>query len=323
MKNTLLIGLFSLLISSTVAQRIYHQYTPPKDSLRIGYSKSDLLPFNDKGYTLILPETATQINGILISIEDDKFNLQDSSQQIHHHALAKNFAVLYISTGVPVDLFFSAASFKFVDTTIRKVFSNYKLPNKNIFFLGVSLAGHRALKYWDYCWQGKSVFKPNIMGFVLCEGVLDWVRMWYECKKGVRDNFAESSIFEGKLVTYLLEKNLRSTPKTNIEKYLDFSAYSYFDEENRHIKDLKFFAVRAYTEPATHYWMEEKRKTTYDTNFPDMVGIINELKLLGSTKAELIVFNQDKRNKDRRNPNYTWALVNKAELMDWIVANSK
>jgi hypothetical protein len=157
----------------------------------------------------------------------------------------------------------------------------------------------------------------------LCDSVLDWVRQWYEAKKGTRDNFAESSVFEGKLTTYLLEKNLHGTPKNNLEKYLDFSSYSYFDERDRHIKYFKEYAVRAYTEPATHYWMNARRKTTFDTNFPDMVGIINDLKLSANRKSELIVFNQDQTNMDQRNPNYTRGLVDKAELINWILAQTK
>lgn len=83
------------------------------------------------------------------------------------------------------------------------------------------------------------------------------------------------------------------------------------------------YAVRAYTEPATHYWMNAKGKTTFDTNFPDMVAVVNELKLAGNTRSELIVFNQEQNNRDRRNPNYTWGLVDKAELIDWLLAQTK
>lgn len=324
MKILIAFLLFFFLVVQTRGQKIIEKYNTQRDSLRIGVRKDDFLPYNDKGYTLVLPETATNIKGVLISFEDAKFDLQSNpTKQIYHEATTKNFAVLYLSTGIPVDIFFSAKSLVYVDTVMKNVFAKYNLPNKNIFFLGVNLSGHRALKYIEFCRQKKSKFNPDTNGIVLCDGVLDWVRQWYEGKKGIRDNFAESSIFEGRLVTYLLEKNLGGTPKNNLEKYLDFSTYSYFDEANRHIKYFKDYAVRAYTEPATHYWLDTKRKTTFDTNFPDMVGVINELKLAGNTKSELIVFNQDKNNLDKRNPNYTWSLVDKTELMNWITSQTK
>lgn len=318
---------FLLLLLSTgqvSGQKVIEQYISQNDSLRIGFGKTDFLPYNDKGYTLVLPDTTNNINGILISFEDRRYDLKSSSkQQVYREATAKSLAVLYVSTGIPVDLFFSERSLTYVDTTIKSVFIKYHLPNKNIFFLGVNLSGHRALKYIEFCKEGKSKFAPDVKGIVLCDGVLDWVRQWYEGKKGVRDNFAESSVIEGKLVTYLLEHNLKSTPKINLENYLNFSSYSYFDDTDRHIKYFKNYAIRAYTEPATYYWLEQKRKTTFDTNFPDMVGFINELKLAGNTKSELIVFNQDNANRDRRNPNYTWGLVDKSELINWIIAQTK
>jgi hypothetical protein len=324
MKILIVFLLLFFSAGQTSGQKIIEQYTFLNDSLRVGFGQHDFLPYNHKGYTIILPDKASNINGVLISFEDKKFDLQDNrTQQIYHEATDKNIAVLYVSTGIPVDLFFSEKSFVYVDSTIKTVFAKYNLPNKNIFFLGVDLSGHRALKYLEFCKQGKSIFNPNTKGIVLCDGVLDWVRQWYEGKKGIRDNFVQSSVLEGKLVTYLLEKNLGATPKNNLEKYLDFSTYSYFDETDRHIKYFKDFAVRIYTEPATYYWLGVKGKTTFDTNFPDMVGIMNELKLAGNAKSELIVFNQDKSNMAKRNPSYTWGLVDKTELMDWIIAQGK
>jgi hypothetical protein len=316
--------LLLLIIGQSNGQKVIEEYFSQNDSLRIGVGKNDFLPYGDKGYTLILPDTTNNIKGILLSFEDRKYDLNsNNAQQIYHEATDKNIAVLYVSTGIPIDLFFSDKSLSYVDTTIKSVFTKYHLPNKNIFFLGVNLSGHRALKYIEFCKQRKSKFTLDVKGIVLCDGVLDWVRQWYEGKKGVRDKFAESSVSEGKLVTYLLEKNLKATPKTNLEKYLHFSSYSYFDDTDRHIKYFKDYAVRAYTEPATHYWLDTKRKTTFDTNFPDMVGIINELKLAGNTKSELVIFNQEKENVDRRNPNYTWGLVDKTELINWIIAQTK
>jgi hypothetical protein len=311
------------LSAASNGQKIVEAYQSQADSLQIGFDKKDYQPYNEKGYTLVVPDTVSSIQGILISLEDNKFNLKgDSSQQIYREAASHQMAVLYVSTGIPLDLYFSDMSLYTVDTLLKNIFKRHHLSNKNIFFLGVNLSGHRALKYIDFCKNGRSSFHPDVRGIILCDGVLDWVRQWYEEKKAIRDHFAESSIAEGKLVTFLLE-HLKGTPKTNLEKYLDFSSYSYFDVTNRHIRSFKEYAVRAYTEPATYYWLEAKRKTTFDTNFPDMVGIINELKLAGNANAELIVFHQDKKNMERRNPNYTWGLVDKEELINWIIRQIK
>ena len=163
MKNLLAILFLFILARQASGQRIIERYIVQKDSLRIGYDKNDFLPYNDKGYTLVLPDSINNIDGVLISFEDRKFDLQGSStQQIYHEAVAKQFAVLYVSTGVPFDLFFSTKSLVNADTAIKNVFTKYNLPNKNIFFLGVNLSGHRALKYVEFCKQNKSNFNPDI-----------------------------------------------------------------------------------------------------------------------------------------------------------------
>ena len=319
MKSVITNLLFILICVDATAQKIIEDYLPIRDSLQIGPGKTDYLPYDQKGYTLILPDSAA-IRGVIISLEDSRANLNgERNLQIHPEATAKGFAVLYISTGIPVDLYFSESSLIYINKTIADIFIKNPLLKENVFFLGVSLSGHRSLKYIKYIKQRKEPVAFKIKGIVLCDGVLDWVRQWYEGKKGIRDNFATSSVFEGRLVTYLLEKNLGGTPLNALEKYLDFSMYSYFDGRARHGSYFKEYAMRAYTEPATLYWLEVKGKTTFDTNFPDQVGIINQQKLAGNTKVELRIFNQDKDVMDRRNPNYTWSLVNKTELVEWMV----
>src|SRR6185503_1433893 len=158
-------------------------------------------PPASKGYTLLLPDTGREVAGTILILMDDKPNLSDTAA-IHQPANARGFATLYISTGIPVDLYFSESSLVYADSLIKEVFSRYHLPNKNIFLVGTMVAGHRALKYIEYCRKGKSQFNPSIKGVVLCESPIDWVRQWYECQKQVRDHLSPTGFFEGNFVTY-------------------------------------------------------------------------------------------------------------------------
>jgi hypothetical protein len=146
MKRSLAILLLLFIVSINLSgQKTVESYTKVKDSLRIGSGKTDFLPYQNKGFTLVLPDTTRNVCGVIISLEEDKFDLNgDAKQQIYQQAAARGFAVLYLSTGIPADFYFSPASLSFVDTTLLAVFNKFNLPNQNIFFLGVSLAGHRA-----------------------------------------------------------------------------------------------------------------------------------------------------------------------------------
>jgi hypothetical protein len=300
------------------SQKIVERYTPQKDSLRFGNGRDDFFPYNDKGYTLIIPESG--VIGTVVTLEDDRMSLLDTSSvnTFYKQANAEGLAYLHISTGIPVELFFNEKSLQFVDATLIKIFNENKLPQKNIFFLGIMTSGHRALKYVEYCQKKNSPLASKITGVVLCESALDWVRQWYEGQKQVRDSRTEVGHFEGKMVTYLFEKHLKCTPITNMEKMVAFSPYSYFDTKMKHIQSYKKLAIRAYTFADTDYWFSAPGKGVYDSNYPDMSGIINELKLAGNKKAELIVFQKENTTGQHTKQSGTWGMVDKKELLDWI-----
>ena len=330
MKKILFITLAISLAGHTRSQKIYENYTRVNDVLRYGEGEKQVFPCGSKGFTLIMPDTKEELKGIVLMLDDDKIDLKDTAQkhyiQIHQQANARGFAVLDISTGIPVDLYFSSTSLIYVDSVMKEVFFTYHLPNKNIFLMGSMVSGHRALKYIEYCRSGRSVFHPAIKGVVLSESAIDWVRQWYECQKQVRDHMTDVQTFEGNFLTYLFKQNLHETPITDIQKIIDFSPYSYFDTKMEKPRLYQDLAIRAYTYADIRYWFSAPGKGVYDSNYPDMSGFINEQVWVGNKKASLIVFSSsltDPLQKDLRKQSATWNLVDRNELMDWVVSQTK
>lgn len=299
------------------SQDLVEYYQPVKnDSLRVGIGENDFFPFIQKGYTLMLPENK-QINGVLIFLEDSKFDQKNrSSKQMYTQASKKNFAVLSVSSEIPLDFYFSKSSMISTDKIIREVFEKHNLPNDNIFFLGASLVGHRAMRYIKFMKAHDFTFQLNIKGLVICNFTMDFTRKWYQHKRDIRINRID--LWEPKFINYLLETNLGGTPKTNPEHYHNFSAYSYFDEKNENVKIYKDYGVRAYIEPAIKYKLTTQLRTLYENNATDMVGFLAELKLAGNENTELIVLQPQDNTSQKRNTQSTWDSLNKDELMDWI-----
>ena len=324
MKKSLLISLVLLFAQASFAQKIIEDYTAQQGTLRYGPGEKDLLPYGDKGFTLVLPDNGQPPAGTVIDLEDYRLSPGDSVryQEFRNESLKRGFGFLTIATGIPVDWYFSENSLTYVDAVLKDTFARYHLPRKNIFFLGVMTSGHRALKYVEYCKKGKSVFNPTIKGVILSECAIDWVRMWYEAQKQVRDHETASGIFEGNLVHYLFNEHFKETPATAINKYIEFSPYSYFDLEMKRPVLYKDLSIRAYTYADIHYWFSAQGKGIYDCNYPDMSGFINEQKLVGNKKAELIVFHSnldDPLQQHMRRQSSTWDLIDKKELADWMV----
>jgi hypothetical protein len=304
------------------SQNIIEEYVQKKnDSIRIGTGEKDFLPFIQKGYTLMLPKNK-DIKGVLIFLEDSGYDKKNKiSKQIYNNASKNGFAVLSVSSEIPFDFYFSKNSAISSHEIINKVFKKYNLPNKNIFFIGVALSGHRAMKHIEFMKEDNYTFQLNIKGIILCNTKLDWAMEWYKYDREKRNK--RNDLWEPTFANYMLETNLNGTPKTNIESYYNFSTYSYFDEKKEKIKYYTNYSVRTYIEPAIKYWLKRHLKTMYDNNSPDAVGLLAELELAGNQKTELIVFESDDDKTQKKNSDSIWERINKKELMCWIKKQSE
>ena len=239
MKKTYKLFFLLILITSfsnkLYSQNIVEEYEQKKnDSIRIGAGAKDFLPFIQKGYTLMLPKEK-EIKGVLIFLEDSGYdNKNKISKQIYNNASKNGFAVLSVSSEIPFDFYFSKNSAISSHEIINKVFEKYNLPNKNIFFIGVALSGHRAMKHIEFMKEDNYAFQLNIKGIVLCNTKLDWAMEWYKYDREKRNK--RNDLWEPTFANYILETNLNGTPKTNAESYYHFSTYSYFDEKKENIK---------------------------------------------------------------------------------------
>lgn len=314
--------LFNAFCIKSYSQKIVEDYEQEKkDSIRVGKGENDFFSFIQKGYTLMLPE-GKEIKGVLIFLEDSKYDKKNySSKQMYKQAFEKNFAVLSVSTEIPLDFYFSELSIIAAHKIIREVFTKYNLPNDKIFFLGASLVGHRAMQYIKFIKKNNFDFQLNIKGIVICNFTLDFTRKWYQHKRDIRIN--KINLWEPKFINYLLETHLKGTPKTNPESYHNFSSYSYFDEKNRNIKIYKNYAVRAYIEPAIKYKLTKQLRTFYENNSTDIVSFLAELKLAGNDNNELIVLQPKDNKSGKNNTQSTWDAINKDDLMDWILKQTE
>ncbi|CAZ98428.1 MULTISPECIES: hypothetical protein [Zobellia] len=312
----------TIFCTKSFSQKIVEYYEPLKnDSIRVGIGENDFLPFIQKGYTLMLPENK-QIKGVLIFLEDSKYdNKNRSSKQMYTQASEKGFAVLSVSTEIPLDFYFSKSSMISTHKLIQEIFTTQNLPNDNIFFLGTSLVGHRAMRYIKFMKESDFEFQLNINGIVICNFTMDFTRKWYQHKRDIRINRID--LWEPKFINYLLETNLGGTPKTNPENYYNFSSYSYFDEKNENVKIYKDYNIRAYIEPAIKYKLTKQLRTLYENNATDMVGFLAELELDGNKNTELIVLQPEDNPSEKKNTQSTWDAINKDELMDWIQKQTK
>lgn len=319
----LVVLLICTVFSSDVwGQEIFASYQPAKkDSLSIGPGATDYLPYISKGYTLMLPKSKN-IKGVLIFLEDAKYDQKNkSAKQLYAEANKSQFAVLSVSTDIPVDFYFANSSMMTAHKIIYKAFTKHKLPNHNIFFLGAGLVGHRAMRYIKYIKTHQLPFQLNIKGIVACNFTMDFTRKWHQHQRDIRLN--RINLWEPKLINYLLETHLGGTPMTQPANYHNFSAYSFSNTKNDNVTYYKDYSVRAYIEPAIKHKLTQQLRTLYENNATDLVGFLAELQILGNTHTDLVVLQPKDNPATPKSTQSTWDAINKAELMHWVVNQSK
>ncbi len=318
--NFTLIFLIILFVScyETFSQKIVEEYKPLKnDSIRIGKGDKDFLPFIKSGYTLMLPK-AKAVKGVLIFLEDSEYDKKNrSAKQLYNQADKNSFAVLSVSTEIPLDFYFDKLSILSAEELIKEAFLKHNLPNENVFFLGASLVGHRAMRYIKYMKESPADFQLNIKGIVMCNFTLDFTRKWHQHERDIRIN--KINLWEPKFMNYMLETHLKGTPETASQRYHDFSSYSYSNPENNNVFLYKDYAIRAYAEPAIHYRLKKYFRTLYENNVTDIVGFLAELNLRGNENTELIILQPDDNPSQKKNTQATWNAIDKEEMMTWIL----
>ena len=316
---TLLLLWVALVIGQTSrAQKVVQVYHPAKnDSIRVGTGVNDFLPYIEKGYTLMLPNDRTT-KGVLIFLEDSDLDNKNSDAKLVYDLAAKNgFAVLSVSSEIPLDFYFTESSMASTHHLIEEAFEQHDLPNENVFFLGASLVGHRAMRYITYLKEKDPIFQLQIRGLVICNFTLDWTRKWYQHQRDFRID--KINLWEPTFINFMLETYLNGTPKTQPQKYHDFSAYSYFDLKNTNIGLYKDYAIRAYIKPDIKYRLRKYHRSLYDNNAPDIVGFLAELRLAGNENTDLIVIHPEELPSRKKESSSIWQTLDKTELMDWIM----
>ena len=303
------------------AQRVEERYEALTDSLRIGADR--YIPYTERGYTLLLPDSGLPVTGLLICLTDRRFSTtgQDPRALLYPHALPQGLAVVYLSTGVPVDLYLHEASLRYVDSQLYDVVRAHGLVETPLLLFGSMTAGHRAMKYLEYVAEERSTWTPDLRGAAIAESPLDWSRMWYEGRKQARDSLTPVKAFEGELIQTLFADAWGVSPLEDPERYADFSTYTYFAADSGKRDAFRGYVLRAYTHMPIDYWNTLNGNGIYDCNYPDLCGLINEQHLIGNDRAELFVAEPVDRGPSyaMKSQSDTWLEVDKAELVEWAL----
>lgn len=313
MKVTILVLLVAIG-SNLLAQRVVNKERQIKGDVVLTEHIS--IPKVNSGYTVWLPDTG-KIHGLVVFMHARRDTV--NKDFMIEYALSKQLAIMYATTENRLEFFFDDDKMQEVENYIQEVVSAYQIPDHNMLYCGMSLAGTRALKLSIYGQTASSKHKLKPKAIAICDSPLDMVRFHNEMVKSKEINFNPTATNEATWVSAYLQNNLGGTPAENPSAYVNYSPYCYWADGGPYLDLLKDIAIRAYNEPDVNWWIETRRKDYYSMNVVDLAALVKEMKIRGNQQSELIITQNKGYLADGSRHPHTWNIVDEKELIDWFL----
>jgi len=295
------------------AQKVINVEHPSKGS--IVYSEKTTMLKIKSGYTLWLPKEPSK--GMIVFFNENRDTV--NKLPIIDLALKNQLAILYVTTNNQVEYLFEDSKMKELEGYIFEAISKNNIPKNKMLYCGMSLAGTRALKLAAFSQTKQSTHKLIPKAIAICDAPLDMVRNYRECKKASDLNLNPIGASESEWIASYLKSNLKGTPQKALATYISYSPYCYTAENGGNARAFKNIYLRCYTEPDVNWWIENRGRDYYGMNAIDLAALVNQLKILGSKKAELIITTGKGFREDGNRHPHSWSIVDENELVEWFV----
>jgi hypothetical protein len=285
-----------------------------------------MIPMTERGYTLIIPDGVSKLNGIAIFLDSRRFasdSFESKPGGFETEALSRNVGVLHITTGNPLDFLFKDNDLHDLAVRIAKILEEKNLEYVPLFLAGLSLGGTRALKLTEFLNARSSRYDLQISAVAIVDSPLDMVRFWEAERRAAELGFHPAAADEGRWVMYLLETNLGGSPGESKSRYIDYSPFVFSAGKGGNAIYLRDVPVRAYHEPDVNWWIENRRKSYYSMNSIDLAALINQLRVLGNDRAELVSTHNKRQGYSEGASPHTWSIVDNAGLVMWFLEQVK
>jgi hypothetical protein len=244
-------------------------------------------------------------------------NETDIAIKANKEGLVTIFASLQYGTQT---FFIDSLSQAYLDELIPNLQKRYKLTNQPFYLGGFSLGGSGVVKYAERAYSRTDLIKPSAIFAV--DPPLDFEKMYYSLEYTVRNSNVEISKREADYFIKRLQYEFQSTPQDDNKPFQSISPYSFSDTNQTNIKTLLNCPIMLISEPDMIWQMEERNRSMYDLNTLDCSLVINSLRLLGNSKAQLVITTGKgyRKHTGKRNP-HSWSIMDSEQTIKWLLSH--
>ena len=183
---------------------------------------------------------------------------------------------------------------------------------------GFSAGGVIALRYTELCYQFPDQYPIEPKGVFMADAPVDLFHSWRLQEENLKNNYSEISANEARWLGKYYSTFYGATPSENPELYIELSPFTINKEYGNNEQYLKDVAVRAYHDIDVEWRLKNRNQTARFDNYIATSELINQLLLMGNSKAEFIqTFKTGYRRNGQRHP-HSWSIVDEKECLEWM-----
>ncbi len=294
--------------------------SPPSMAHTQVYVYRDAADSTRNCYLKVIPDG--EVKGLVVR---DYSSLPDTAKaspfQFTDLMVERGWLVLYtVTTTSFPDLGYHDTSMALLDEMIHEVLEEHDIDRRHIVIGGISSSGTRALRFAQWCEQGKSTHGHRIAAVFAVDPPLDLERFYRSSERIMARGVERSARWEAELMLRTLPQHLGGPPDRVPDAYVEASVYSRGAPMGGNARWYVDVPIRLYHEPDIDWWLNERAADYYDFNSIDIAGFVQQVRDLGGSRIELISTSGKGFGPDGQRKPHSWTIVDETELVSWINA---
>jgi hypothetical protein len=274
-------------------------------------------PDSAYGYYLIIKPASPNIQGVLLLLDGFGANADRflSETKIPNVAYANEILTVCIPTGPR--LYADKSMIVLLNQISSRIMADYHLKKEQFAIGGRASGGTIALRYAELCREKPDDYPILPKAVFAVDAPVDIIGLYQSSEAELHANYSGFWLDESRAIIDILKRELGDTGK-NIQNYNAVSPFNAANKEPGNEQFLKNLAFRSYHDMDVNWYIQNRRRSLYQTNMLNASELINRLVIMGDKNAEFVASKTTGRRSDgQRHPN-SWNIVDEIDLIQWI-----
>jgi hypothetical protein len=269
------------------------------------------------GYYVTIPPSTPRIQAALVLLDGYSSNADGffPDTKIQNVAYANEILTVCIPTGPR--LYPDKPMLELMNRILSEVANKYQLRKDQFAIGGMSSGGTIAVRYAELCHEKPEQYPILPKAVFDIDSPLDLMALFKSSQRELKRDFKGWWLGESQMIVDRFNNELGPVDG-DLKKYSEASPFLGETPGAGNEQWLKETAIRSYHDVDVNWFIQNRRRSLYETNLLQASAFINQLVLEGNDKAEFVSSKiQGRRPNGQRHP-HSWNIVDEIDLIQWI-----